>query len=426
MGSAVTITPDTAPNPQVTITPDAPTQNQFGAGTVVTNKPEEYAAKALSAAGLPTSLANIPDWFMHLVGAAKDSKPWWDSFKKAVEQPTQENIVGAVPLIGPLSVAMAKDVQGGDSGGAVATLAGAAGGVLMAGQVSPSLSALRKNIIPGTETLAERTYQSALKPPPGSYSTADVKGMVQTGLEQGIPVSAGGVDKLNGLVTDLRRQVQAQIDAGATAGQTINKFSVTSRLPSAAERFATQVNPEADLNAVSESGNEFLRNHPVDIPVSKAQAIKTGTYQQLGNKAYGELSSATIEAQKALARGIKEELEVQFPEIKGLNAQESKLYDLQPALERAVRRIDNHDIISIGSKVASGAGAVVGGAPGAVAGGVLEKVLGMPWVKSQLAIQLHRAGVPMPTALARVAAYTGAVSASNPQASPQPIAAMPR
>ena len=135
------------------------------------------------------------------------------------------------------------------------------------------------------------------------------------------------------------------------------------------------------------------------------------------------MSSATIESQKALARGIKEELEVQFPEIKGLNKQESQLYDLQPALERAVRRIDNHDIISLGSKVTAGAGAALGGAPGAVAGSILEKTLGMPLVKSQLAIAINAASkgkIPLNVAQARVAAYAAQLASANAQSQQQP------
>src|SRR5262249_50994944 len=93
-------------------------------GTVLSNRGDELAAKGLSAAGLPTSIADIPNWFQHFIGIAKDSRPVWDSFKQAVENPTQENIVGAVPIIGPASVAMSKDVQKGDYLGAGATLAG--------------------------------------------------------------------------------------------------------------------------------------------------------------------------------------------------------------------------------------------------------------------------------------------------------------
>lgn len=381
----------------------------------ILDKANEYAGKALSAAGLPTSISDIPNWMAHFIGVAKDSKPAWDSLKKAIEEPTHENIVNAVPFIGPASVAMSKDVQAGDFGGAFSTLAGTVAGVKGAGQVEPGLKALSKTVLPGAGTVPEKLYQSALKPPPGSYSTSDVQGMVKTGLDYNIPVSSAGVDRINSLVRGLNNAVQAQIDAGE--GGTVNKYSVASRLGKTAKQFATQVNPEADLGAVGGAGNEFLRNQPNEIPVSEAQKLKVGTYRQLGDKAYGELSSATIEAQKALARGIKEELEQQFPEIKGLNAKESELYDLQPALERAVRRIDNHDIIGLGSKVVAGAGAVVGGAPGAVAGSLLEKVLGMPMVKSRIAIRLHRAGIPMDTALARVGAYTTAVRGANPQSS---------
>ena len=83
-----------------------------------------YAGKALSAAGLPTSLANIPDWAAHFVGAADDSKPFWASAQEAYKNPTQQNIVGAVPFVGPSAVSMSKDVRAGKYGDAVATLAG--------------------------------------------------------------------------------------------------------------------------------------------------------------------------------------------------------------------------------------------------------------------------------------------------------------
>lgn len=302
------------------------------------------------------------------------------------------------------------DLQQGNYAG----MAGTAGGLGL--QLAMARGAI-KEPAKGPSPTAQKLYQSALKPPPGSNSTAEVARMVNTGLKYEIPVSAGGIDKLHGLVADLNKAVQADIDAGSAAGKTVNKYAVTGRLSDMTKKFATQVNPEADLNAIGESGNEFLRSHPTEIPASQAQKIKTGTYQQLGSKAYGELSSATKESQKALARGIKEELENQFPEIKGRNAQESDLYQLEPELERAVRRIDNHDIISLGSKVTAGAGAAIGGAPGMVAGGIMEKVLGMPAVKSRLAIALSKSGggkvVPMSLAVARANAYAAQLALAN-------------
>lgn len=273
-----------------------------------------------------------------------------------------------------------------------------------------------------TGSFPERMYQSALKPPPGSYSTSEVGNMVKTGLENKIPVSASGLQKLSGLVDDLNSKVKAEIQTGNQQGATINKFDVTRRLSDTAKKFETQVNPEADLQAISESGNEFIRNQPGQISVADAQALKQGTYRQLKSKSFGELKSATIESQKALARGIKEELQNQFPEIGGLNAKEAQLIGLDGALERAVRRIDNHQLLGIGTPLAVGAGGVLTGSPvGAAASGVLKLVLDNPEFKSKLAIALNKAGkgsIPFPTAMARVAGYSNALGKAANQNMP--------
>jgi hypothetical protein len=277
-------------------------------------------------------------------------------------------------------------------------------------------------------TLPERMYQSALKPST-TLPTSQVKNIVQTGLENQIPVSAEGVTKLNGLIGDLGDKVKAQIQASSNTGATVNPFNVASRLSDTAKKFATQVTPEADLNAVSDTGNEFLRNNPNPIPAADAQALKQGTYQQLSSKAYGELGSATVEAQKALARGLKEELENQFPEIKDLNAQQGQFINLDGALEKAVRRIDNHQLFGIGTPAMAIGGAAVGGAPGAAAAGIMKLVLDNPELKSKLAIALNHAsksGIPINEAMARVAAYSNALGNSLPdgtQNSQQPLSA---
>ena len=108
-----------------------------------------------------------------------------------------------------------------------------------------------------------------------------------------------------------------------------------------------------------------------------AQAMKKGTYTVLGGK-YGEQGSASVEAQKALARGLKEEIATQFPEISNLNAQESKLLDLQPILERAVNRISNHQLVGIGTPVTGAAATAMGGPTIGKAAMVLKAVLDNP------------------------------------------------
>jgi hypothetical protein len=267
-------------------------------------------------------------------------------------------------------------------------------------------------------------YQSALKPAAGSFTRPEVKSMVQTGLENAVPVSEGGAAKLSGLISDLNGKVKAQIAAGQQSGSTISRTAVTNRLIPTLEKFSNQVNPESDINSIAQAEKEFTSTQPERIPVQQAQDVKTGTYQQLGKK-YGELSNATGESQKALARGIKEELEAQFPEIQDLNAKQSKLIGLDDALERAVRRTSNRSFLGLGDKLAaSGAGAAIGAVTGsgelagggAVAAMVLHHILTDPMVQSRLAIALSQASKGATAALsaipgqARVAAYVGVLN----------------
>jgi hypothetical protein len=382
------------------------------------------AGKVLSAAGLPTSISTIPEWFQHLTGTHPNSEPFWEPVKRAIQNPTQENIVGAVPFIGPASVSMSKDVQKGDYAGAASTLAGtlaapklAEGGGEIAAKAGTKVASKLGNV---TDAVAEKMYQSALKPGPRSYTPEEVESMVQTGLENKIPISKAGVKRLDGLVSDLNSKIAADIKAGSDAGATVNKYKVASRLGDTANKFKTQVNPDADLAAVGKSGSEFLENQPNEIPASDAQALKQGTYRQMGDKAYGELSSAVKESQKALARGIKEELAEQFPEIVPKNAAEAKLLGLDDALEAAVNRTRNHNILGLGTKIIGvGGGALAGGAEGAALGtgaAVMHEVLSHPAVQSRIAIAISRASkIPFPTALARVGAYVSALDTSSAQ-----------
>jgi hypothetical protein len=255
----------------------------------------------------------------------------------------------------------------------------------------------------------EKMYESAMKPSTTIPEATRAK-MVQTGLENEIPVTKGGLDKLGDLVDDLNDKTARIIDQANQQGATVNKYAVASRLGNAYQRFATQVNPVSDLEAVSKSGNEFIENQPNEIPAAQAQAMKQGTYTQLRGK-YGELGSATIESQKALARGIKEELINQFPELEGLGKQEGALLQLQPVLERAVNRISNHQIVGIGTPIVAGGAKVVTGSTGVgVIAGLLKAVVDDPMVKSRLAISLSKGGgISQAAAFAKLGAYSGAL-----------------
>ena len=300
-------------------------------------------------------------------------------------------------------------------------LAGVAGGAAGVREAAPKVMSRFAGV---GQKLSRKMYQSALKPPPGSNTRQEVSRMVETGLKEGISISDAGVNKLSKLVTDLQSQVTAEIALNPNAP--ISPGRVASRLAGTKERFAQQVAPKEDLATIASTKREFLGAHeqpsgktaprlmqretsegkpytewgdvPVmeerPIPAAEAQRLKTGTYIQLKDRAYGELKTARVEAEKALARGLKEEINEIFPKLKGLNAREAELYNLQPELERAIRRIGNHDILSLSTYGAATVGGLAMGESalaGAGVTGFLVRVLGDPAVKSRLAIALDRA-----------------------------------
>ena len=157
----------------------------------------------------------------------------------------------------------------------------------------------------------------------------------------------------------------------------------------------------------------------------EAQEMKQLLYK-LNQKHYGELMTSgkgyMIEGNKAIARGLKEELVKQNPQLATLNAKDSALINLDEVLERAVNRSRNYDVIRLGDTIMAGVGGAVGGVPGAEAGYLLKRVIEAPAVKSKLAIALGKAGkartavTPGPLKT-RAAAYATERQDDNP---PQP------
>jgi hypothetical protein len=347
-------------------------------------------------------------------------------------------IGGAARGVGAVAdLAGAADVASGASkvANVAKTVEAVSNPVTQAGKVVRAAggAAARATGVPTAGELAASFYESALKPSLAAKNVPKIPGLVQAGLENAIPVSVAGADKLAGLIDDANKAIKARIDTGAAAGVTIDPQSVATRVDKVRPRFENQVNPVADLKAIDRSKSEFLAQNSlaavppeptnvlaangsmimtpgtpaqvIPIPADVAQAMKQNTYAQLRNS-YGQLSSAEVESQKALARGIKEELVQAFPEIADLNAHESKLIDLDGALRKALPRIANKDMIGIGTPIVAGAaGAVTGGAATAAkAAWVLKSVLDNPAVKSRLAITLSAAArMKTPAKLASVA-----------------------
>jgi hypothetical protein len=329
-------------------------------------------------------------------------------------------LASTLPVVGPMAAQLGEQAGQGDVGGAMAQ-----GATMMLAPKVGELALKGAGMLSQKTGTPEALYEGSLKPST-TISQGSRDQMIQTALKNGIPVSASGLEKLGDLIDDLNQKVKATIQSDPS--RPINTVPALNNLNSVRAKFSNQVTPQSDMAAIDQTQTDFLNNPkvqpvgqgpgPGSLSASDAQAMKQGTYQAIGSKAYDQRMGASVEAQKALARGLKEEIATQFPELQNLNASESKLLDLQPVLERAVNRIGNHQIIGLGTPAVAGGTALVTGSPmlGGIVG-TLKAIVDNPLVKSKLAIALSKAAdIPIGKANARVSAYSaglGSYGASN-------------
>lgn len=257
----------------------------------------------------------------------------------------------SLPLVQQLA---ARAIGGGMAGGGSAGMinpdqagTGAAIGAVL--PVGTQLAAEAGNAAgTGMQDLAKRLMWSALKPTLRAQQSGDADIAVKTMLDKGLNVSTGGVEKLESMIDDINSQVSGII---SNSNKTIPRRDVMKVVPQIRRNFANQVDPTADIEAIrgvaSRFGNDprWIANPQTgaaEMPIQTAQAIKQGTYKVLSGK-YGEMGSAATEAQKGLARGLKDAINAAEPAVIGLNAQESALIKtLDIAERRALMQMNNN------------------------------------------------------------------------------------
>lgn len=224
------------------------------------------------------------------------------------------------------------------------TMAEAATGIASQGAISGAAQGVGMGAGAGMAKAAPWLMQKALKPARSvleEYRTTGPK-LVQTLLDEGVNVTAGGLEKLQSLLSKTNQEIR---DLVANAPGTVSKKNVAARVLPVAGKRAQQTNPTKDLKAIGETVEEFI-DHPVykgpTLTIPEAQAMKQGTYQAIGKK-YGEVSAAEIEAQKAMARGLKEEVADAVPGVSALNQRDAELMGAADAVGRQVAIAGNKD-----------------------------------------------------------------------------------
>lgn len=295
-------------------------------------------------------------------------------------------------------------VAGAQTGGDPKAMRNAA---LAGGATSAVGNAVSQAVSKAAPSAASGWYESALKPPP-SLGDAKRAAAVGTGLREGIVLNKNAVAEAHQRISDINDQITQEIANRSQAGATVDPAAVAQYTDRAATAFDAnhQANPEADTAAVQDVKDEFLRTHPDPIPLAQAQTMKQGTYRKLK---YGELTGAQSEAQKDLARGLKDGIVQMFPEIAPQNAQESSLLQLEPLLERFVAREGNKQLIGLGTPM------VLAGTH-SIPLTLIKAALDNPAIKSRIALMIARHAAPAAQGAAQVApALAGAAANQGTQ-----------
>lgn len=233
-------------------------------------------------------------------------------------------------------------------------IGGGASGALTAGTDAAvqGLSTVAGGAITNAATrVATGLMQSALKPGIkavlGAVKSGQTPPVVQTLLREGVNVTPGGIAKLNAIISASNDDIATAISQ-IPSGTGIAPLAVTSRLSPMAREAAKQVNPAGDLATISNVGQEFLESHGAqNLTPQAAQAMKKATYKALGDKSYGELKGVEIEAQKALARGLKEEVAAEAKkagiDLAAMNAREGAAITARDAIAKRVAQVGNRD-----------------------------------------------------------------------------------
>ena len=243
-------------------------------------------------------------------------------------------------------------------------------------------------------TVAPKLYESAAK-----WSTTlkpeERAAITETALKNQIPLSYEGLGKVQSKLGELGNKMDNLI-ANAT-DQNI-KIPATKVLESLKDVKKTsggfKIEAAQDIKEINDIEQRFKtylkQNKITSVTPQQLQEFKADAYKRIDfGRAPEKPSIAKEQAYRSMANVAKTSLEGFIPELKSINTQYGALRELQPNLQRAVGRIENRDLFSLGGAAKTGAGAAIGGIPGAGLG-FAQSLLEAPTIKSKAALNLYK------------------------------------
>lgn len=254
------------------------------------------------------------------------ARPWGSGLPKAIHE-----LGGKVTDITGSPVA----------GGVTNFLLNAIPELLMAGRVAGASSSL-------AEGPASWLMQKSVRPNKAARVSGDADQAIKTMLDEGIYPTVSGMEKAGKIAGQLETVINEAVNKSTGM---VKVSDIQSALSNVYAKFRKQMAPQPDLDAIRKVADDFFSSPNVagktEIPVQLAHELKKGTYAALGGKAYGEVGSASIEAQKALARGARLEVAHAVPGATApLERQASLMNVMDVAADRALAE-GNKNLLSL-------------------------------------------------------------------------------
>jgi len=218
---------------------------------------------------------------------------------------------------------------------------------------------------------------------------------VETALEEAIPLSHNGMDKLWVKINKVDSEVSDIIKSGKY--KTASMDEINKHIDDVIDFYNDIPDSTTEIKHLEKLKEKNIKQFGMDVPAARAQQMKKKVYKQL-REAYDRQTPIKIvkeKGQMATAKGAMIELEQLYPEIKNLNKTESEYLNLFKAIEKSVPRIANQKYgifnpfnLTVGGSIGYATNSVPAGL-GALGTFLIIK---NPVVQSRIAIALKKAG----------------------------------
>lgn len=240
-------------------------------------------------------------------------------------------------------------------------------------------------------------YESAVK---FGTTVDDRPRLIDRALTEKLMPTEAGIKNLQGYISDAQKKVLELIDEATQSGQTIQKGVVLKGIKQLKDSYRNTPEGSKAIAQIDDMSKQFLIDDLGDkgfLTPSDLQRWKVKAYDKINYNAKRNVDAPVKEeVLKTTARAAKNEIEDAIPnaDIKGLNARQGELLELQAPLQKSANRISNRNLVSIDTPLKMSAGGFMGQLLGdpvtGAAVGTAASILGNPKVKAWMAIQLDQ------------------------------------